>query len=64
MAQQDRSHERIASGFRSAVNMAADELGDWLKTDQSKTVGLKRCRQFAGRERRSCERSAYQDHPQ
>ena len=41
MAQQDRSHERIASEFRSAVNMAADELGDWLKTDQSKTVGWK-----------------------
>jgi hypothetical protein len=37
----DRSLEQITIEFRSAVNMTADELGDWLRTDQSKRVGWK-----------------------
>ncbi len=41
MAAQYPSHKRIANEFSSAVNLTADELGDWLRTDQSKTVGSK-----------------------
>lgn len=33
--------DRIAREFREAVNMTADELGEWLDTPQSKSVGQK-----------------------
>jgi hypothetical protein len=33
--------ERIAGEFGAAVNMSADELGEWLATDRSKGVGWK-----------------------
>ena len=39
MAVGDPSHERIAVEFASAVNMSADELAAWLRTDRSKSVG-------------------------
>ena len=32
---------RIAEGFARAVNMDADELEEWLETEQSRRVGFK-----------------------
>ena len=34
-------HTWIETEFRAAVNMTAVELGEWLETDVSKTVGWK-----------------------
>ena len=33
---------KIRREFQQAVNMSAREISDWLKTDQSKSVGFKR----------------------
>jgi hypothetical protein len=33
--------ERVAIDFRTLVNMSANELRDWLETDESKAVGWK-----------------------
>lgn len=33
---------RVAEEFAAAVNMSADELAEWLETDESRRVGFKR----------------------
>ncbi len=35
----DKSHEEIWDAFNDRVNMAPKELEDWLKTEESKSVG-------------------------
>ena len=35
----DKSHEKIYDEFKEVVNMAPKELEEWLKTDESKSVG-------------------------
>ena len=35
----DDDHDQIIRDFNDAVNMAPKELEDWLKTDDSKSVG-------------------------
>ncbi len=34
-----KSDEQVQKEFREAVNMDADELNEWLETDESKSVG-------------------------
>jgi hypothetical protein len=34
-----KSDEQVREEFREAVNMDADELKEWLETDESKSVG-------------------------
>ncbi len=34
-----KSDEKVREEFDEAVNMSAGELGDWLETDESKSVG-------------------------
>ncbi len=34
-----KSDEQVREEFQEAVNMGADELKDWLETDESKSVG-------------------------
>ncbi len=34
-----KSDEQVQEEFREAVNMDADELKEWLETDESKSVG-------------------------
>ena len=34
--------ERIRAAFRAAVNMSADEIDDWLESEESKRVGFTR----------------------
>lgn len=41
MAQQD-DHETVWKNFREAVNMTADEIEDWLETEESGKVGFRR----------------------
>ncbi|CAH0999712.1 hypothetical protein LEM8419_01012 [Neolewinella maritima] len=35
----DKSHEEIYQEFKDVVNMAPQELEDWLQTEESKSVG-------------------------
>ena len=34
-----KSDEQVVEEFHEAVNMDADELNEWLQTDESKSVG-------------------------
>ena len=34
-----KSDKKVQKEFREAVNMDADELKEWLETDESKSVG-------------------------
>ena len=34
-----KSDEQVREEFKEAVNMDADELKEWLQTDESKSVG-------------------------
>ncbi len=36
-----KSDEQVVEEFQEAVNMGAGELEEWLKTDESKSVGQK-----------------------
>jgi hypothetical protein len=36
-----KSDEQVVEEFQEAVNMDADELKEWLETDESKQVGQK-----------------------
>jgi len=38
----DLDKEKIRRDFDAAVNMSASDLGDWLKTPESKRVGFKK----------------------
>lgn len=37
----DSENETVLSEFREAVNMSAKELENWLKTEESQSVGMK-----------------------
>lgn len=34
-----KSHKQVIEEFNDAVNLSADELQEWLQTDESKSVG-------------------------
>ena len=50
-----KSDEQVVEEFHEAVNMDADELNEWLHTDESKSVGQS---DDGGRDLRATSRGA------
>ncbi|SKA35473.1 DUF3140 domain-containing protein [Consotaella salsifontis] len=42
MSYEKKGYDRVAKEFGQVVNMSADELRDWLTTDESRSVGWTR----------------------